>query len=169
MSSFCASRIREGEKDTHTHQRERERKERRNCQHRSLAGEKERERENQIWIGKNRLEAAQKERERFARDKQKQRRRKDALKRTVFSSESSSLSLFFFEKRWRLGVKRGGFDDVLRARTVARKRRKRSELPCSLGFRTLNHSIRKSLLKAVGNAKEEHTRILGESERAFHF
>lgn len=157
MSSFCASRI-----------RERERKERRNCQHRSLAGEKERERENQIWIGKNRLEAAQKERERFAREKQKQRRRKDALKRTVFSSESSSLSFLFREKvavrcytRW--------FDDVLRARTVARKRRKRSELPCSLGFRTLNHSIRKSLLKAVGNAKEEHTRILGESERAFHF
>jgi hypothetical protein len=87
MSLFCASRIREREK------------ERRNRQHRSLAGEKERERENQIWIGKNRLEAAQKERERFAREKQKQRRRrKDALKRTVFSSESSSLSFLFREK-----------------------------------------------------------------------
>ena len=129
MSSFCASRIREREKDTHTQrERERERKERRNCQHRSLAGEKERERENQIWIGKNRLEAAQKERERFAREKQKQRRRrKDALKRTVFSSESSSLSLFFFEKRWRLGVKTRWFDDVLRARTMERKQRKEEE------------------------------------------
>ena len=56
------------------------------------------------------------------------------------------------------------FDDVLRARTVARKRRKRSELPCSLGFRTLNHSIRKSLLKAVGNAKEEHANTRGVRE-----
>jgi hypothetical protein len=91
MSLFCASHIRERKKDTHK-QRERERKECRNCQHRSIAGEKERERENQSGLEKT-GEAAQKERERFPREKQKQRRR-NAIKRTVFSSESSSLSSF---------------------------------------------------------------------------
>ena len=162
MSLFCASRIREREKDTHT---QREREKRASKLSASLYRRREGTRERKpIWIGKNRLEAAQKERTRFPREKQKQRRRKDkTIKRTVFSSESSSLSFLFREKvvvrcytRW--------FDDVLRARTVARKRRKRSELPCSLGFRTLNHSIRKSLVKAVGNAKEEHANTRGVRE-----
>ena len=160
----------EREKKTHTHtEREREK----SVETVSIALSQERRNEREKT--KSGLEkTASKQRKRNERDLREKNKSKEELKRryikrTVFSSESSSLSLFFFEKRWRLGVKTRWFDDVLRARTMARKRRKRSELPCSLGFRTLNHSIRKSLVKAVGNAKEEHTRILGESERAFHF
>jgi hypothetical protein len=86
----------EREKKTH---REREREKRASKLSASPYGRREGTRERKpIWIGKNRLEAAQKERERFPREKQKQRRRKDAIKRTVFSSESSSLSFLFREK-----------------------------------------------------------------------
>jgi hypothetical protein len=100
MLLFCASHIREREREKDTHQREREEKRASKLSaslHRRREGTRERK---PIWIGKNRLEAAQKERERFAREKQKQRRRrKDALKRTVFSSESSSLSLSSFSRK----------------------------------------------------------------------
>ena len=53
----------------------------------------------------------------------------------------------------------------MRARTVAREKDGRDQsCLCSLGFRTLNHSIRKSLVKAVGNAKEEHANTRGVRE-----
>ena len=75
MSLFCASHIREREKDTHTH---RERKECRNCQHRSIAGEKERERENQSGLEKT-ASKQPKRNERDFREKNKSKEEEKTL------------------------------------------------------------------------------------------